>query len=410
MPLVDMRDMLHHAYQNNYAIGGFGLVSLDFLDAIIAAAEFCRSPVILNLSEPLFGQHDFRLILPAVERAAQLAKVPVAIHFDHAKQHESIVQAINSGCNSVMLDVSSEAFTVNTAQTGRAAQTAHACGAAIEGMLGFVGGTEGENALNHLGDVIYTSAEEAKVYVDRTKVDFLAVSIGTAHGRQNSRTKLDFKRLKRINDELGIPLVLHGGSGLIEDQYHKLILNGVAKINCYTELSDIAAATIRSNVQTRTKKGYIETMHDVRNKLLEQINLCMHRWGSAGRAAEVLIQCRAWQPVEQTIAYNVEKRYLQQIEALIEQVREKLCAIPGVRQVFNGWALSASSQYHLCLRIQFATTDASKTFQAHSEYIAFINQLSRISEPDKINITFAATSAGLNNRTEKIKISQAPHF
>ena len=113
MPLVDMRDMLNHAYQNNYAIGGFGLVSLDLLEAIITTAEFCRSPVILNLSEPLFHQHDFSLIMPAVERAAHHAKVPVAIHFDHAKKHESIVQAINLGCNSVMLDVSSETFPVN---------------------------------------------------------------------------------------------------------------------------------------------------------------------------------------------------------------------------------------------------------------------------------------------------------
>ncbi|PXX17909.1 fructose-bisphosphate aldolase class II [Nitrosomonas ureae] len=410
MPLVDMRDMLQHAYQNNYAIGGFGLVSLDFLEAIIMAAECCRSPVIINLSQPLFGEHDFRLILPAVERAAQLAKVPVAIHFDHAKQHESIVQAINLGCNSVMLDVSSEAFTVNIAQTSRATKIAHASGAAIEGMLGFVGGTEGENAINHLGEIIYTSAEEAKVYVNRTKVDCLAVSIGTVHGRQSNRAKLDFKRLKRINDELGIPLVLHGGSGLIEDQYHKLILNGVAKINCYTELSDIAAATIRSNVQTRAKKGYIETMHDVKNNLLEQVSLCMHHWGSAGRAAEVLIQCRAWQPVEQIIAYNVEERYLQHIDTFIERSRETLCAIPGVRQVFAGWALIASDQYHLCWRIQFATTDASKNFQTHAEYLAFIEQLARISEPDKINITFAATSVEPNPRIEEIRISPAQHI
>lgn len=119
-------------------------MSLDFLEAIITAAECCRSPVIINLSQPLFGQHDFRLILPAVERAAQLAKVPVAIHFDHAKQHESIVQAINLGCNSVMLDVSSEAFTVNIAHTSRATEIAHASGAAIEGMLGLSAARKGK--------------------------------------------------------------------------------------------------------------------------------------------------------------------------------------------------------------------------------------------------------------------------
>ena len=94
-------------------------------------------------------------------------------------------------------------------QTSRVTEIAHACGTAIEGILGFIGGVEGENAINNLGDVVYTSFEEAKVYVERTKIDFLAVSVGTMHGRQPNRsTKLDFKRLKRINDELGIPLVL----------------------------------------------------------------------------------------------------------------------------------------------------------------------------------------------------------
>ena len=402
MPLVDMRDMLNHAYQNNYAIGGFGLVSLDFLEAIIKAAESCRSPVILNLSEPLFNQHDFRLIIPALERAAHQAKIPVAIHFDHAKKHESIAEAINLGCNSVMLDVSSESFTDNITQTSRAAALAHACGAAIEGMLGFVGGVEGENAVNHLGEVIYTSAEEAKAYVDRTGIDFLAISIGTLHGRQHSRIKLDFKRLKRINDEIGIPLVLHGGSGLIEDQYHKLILNGVAKINCYTELSDIAAATIHSNIKTRARKGYIELLHGVTDNLFEQIKQWMHLWGSTGRAAEVLIQCRPWQSAEQIILCYVEGHRLQQLDALIEQSRKTLTTIPGVRQVFSGWAPSELNHYRLCWRIQLSHSDAINNLQSHSEYIYFFNQLSRLIDPEKISITFAPTLSNTEFRFKEL--------
>lgn len=402
MPLVDMRDMLNHAYQNNYAIGGFGLVSLDFLEAIIKAAESCRSPAILNISEPIFKTNDFRLIIPAVERAAHQAKVPVAIHFDYAKKHESIAEAINLGCNSVMLDVSSKSFTDNITQTSRAAELAHACGAAIEGMLGFVGGTEGENALNHLGEAIYTSAEEAKAYVNRTGIDFLAVSIDTLHVRQHSRIKLDFKRLKRINDEIGIPLVLHGGSGLIEDQYHKLILNGVAKINCYTELSDIAAATIHSNIKTRARKGYIEVLHGVTESLFEQIKQWMHLWGSAGRAAEVLIQCRPWQSAEQIILCYVEGHRLQQLDALIEQSRKTLTTIPGVRQVFSGWAPSELNHYRLCWRIQLSHSDAIHNLQSHSEYIYFFNQLSRSIDPEKISITFAPTLSNTEFRFKEL--------
>ena len=401
MPLVDMRDMLNHAYQNNYAIGGFGLVSLDFLEAIINAAESCRSPAILNISELLFKTNDFRLIIPAVERAAHQAKVPVAIHFDYAKKHESIAEAINLGCNSVMLDVSSESFTGNIAQTSRAAELAHGCGAAIEGMLGFAGGTEGENAINHLGEAIYTSAE-AEAYVNRTSIDFLAVSIDTLHVRQHSRIKLDFKRLKRINDEIGIPLVLHGGSNLTEDQYHKLILNGVAKINCYMELSDIAAATIHSNIKTRARKGYIEVLQGVTESLFEQIKQRMHLWGSAGRAAEVLIQCRPWQCAEQIILCYVEGHRLQQLDALIEQSRKTLTTIPGVRQVFSGWAPSELNQYRLCWRIQLSHSDAVNNLQSHLEYIYFFNQLSRSIDPEKISITFAPTLSNTEFRFKEL--------
>ncbi|MDV6342662.1 class II fructose-bisphosphate aldolase [Nitrosomonas sp. Is24] len=366
---------------------------MDFLEAIIKAAESCRSPAILNISEPLFTTNDFRLIIPAVERAAHQAKVPVAIHFDYAKKRESIAEAINLGCNSVMLDVSSESFTGNIAQTSRAAELAHACGAAIEGMLGFAGGTEGENTINHLGEAIYTSAEEAKAYVNRTGIDFLAVSIDTLHIRQHNRIKLDFKRLKRINDAIGIPLVLYGGSGLIEDQYHKLILNGVAKINCYTELSDIAAATIHSNIKTRARKGYIEVLHGVTENLFEQIKQWMHLWGSAGRAAEVLIQCRPWQPAEQIILCYIESHRLRQLDALIEHSRKTLTAIPGVRQIFSGWAPSELNQYRLCWRIQLSHSDAINNLQSHPEYIYFFNQLSRSIDPEKISITFAPASS-----------------
>ena len=117
MPLVDMRDMLNHAYRNSYAVGGFDLVSLDFLEAILRAAENCRSPVILSLAESHFEYYDFELAMAATEKAARRASVPVAIHFDHGASHESAVRAINLGCNGVMVDTSHESFPVNVSQT-----------------------------------------------------------------------------------------------------------------------------------------------------------------------------------------------------------------------------------------------------------------------------------------------------
>ena len=146
MPLVDMRDMLNHAYRNGYAIGGFDLVSLDFLEAIVGAAEQCRSPAILSLAQTHFEHYDFELAMAAVEKAAHRATAPLAIHLDHGGSYESAVQAINLGCNGVMVDVSHQPFPSNVAQTQRVVEMARGCGVAVEGELGYVSGVEGEDA------------------------------------------------------------------------------------------------------------------------------------------------------------------------------------------------------------------------------------------------------------------------
>lgn len=387
MPLTDMRDMLHHAYRNGYAVGSFELVSLDFLEAIIAAAEHCRSPVILGLAEPHFESYDFTLMMAAVERAAANCSVPVAIHLEHGASYVSAVRAINLGCNSVMVDRSHEAFPVNVAETRRVVDMAHACGVSVEGELGYVAGGEGENATKHPGEIIYTSVEEAKAYVERTGVDCLAVSIGTVHGRLRGRAKLDFERLKRINDTLHLPLVLHGGSGLMEEQYHKLILHGIAKINCYTGLSDVAAKYLRASAQTHGG-GYLDTMQGMRQVLQAQVERSMRLWGSAGRAAEVLMQCQAWQPVEHVILYNAEDAADMQIDAIMARGCEVLSAIPGVRHVFTGWAVAEQSRYRCCWLVQFAHAKVIESYRHHPDHVAFADQYFRPIAQDRISIDF----------------------
>jgi fructose-bisphosphate aldolase class II len=386
-----MCDMLHHAYRNGYAVGSFELVSLDFLEAIIAAAERCRSPVILGLAEPHFESYDFPLMMAAVERAARDCKVPVAIHLEHGASYVSAVRAINLGCNSVMVDASHEPFPVNVSETRRVVEMAHACGVTVEGELGYVAGGAGENAAKHPGAVIYTSVEEAKAYVERTGVDCLAVSIGTVHGRLRGRAKLDFERLKRINDALGLPLVLHGGSGLTEEQYHKLILHGIAKINCYTGLSDVAAKHIRASAQTHDG-GYLETMQGIRSVLQEQVERSMRLWGSAGRAAEVLMQCQPWQPVEHVTMYNVEGAADAQLEAIMAHGREVLSAIPGVRRVFTGWAVAEQAQYRCCWLVEFAHAKVIESYRHHPEHVAFANQFFRPIAQDRISSDFVTVN------------------
>jgi fructose-bisphosphate aldolase, class II len=200
--LVHLGDMLRHAYSNGYAVGAFDLVSLDFLQAILAGAERQRAPVILSLAESHYAYFDPELLMPAVRLAAERARVPVAIHLDHGASIESAVKAIRLGCNGVMVDASTRPFEENLATTRAVVEMAHACGVPVEGELGYVAGVEGEDAEKHPGEVIFTAPEEAREYLERTGVDFLAVSIGTVHGRMRGEPSLDLERLAAIDGAL----------------------------------------------------------------------------------------------------------------------------------------------------------------------------------------------------------------
>ncbi len=388
MPLVDMRDMLNHAYRNGYAVGGFDLVSLDFLEAILDAAESCRSPAILSLAESHFGYYDFELAMAAAEKAARRANVPVAIHLDHGTSYGSAVRAINFGCNGVMIDASHESFPDNVSQTRRVVDMAHACGVAVEGELGYVAGVEGEDAAKHPGENEYTSVEEAKAYVARTGVDCLAVSIGTVHGRLRGKPKLDCERLKRINDSVKIPLVIHGGTGLSDEQYRKLISHGVAKINYYTALADAAGIRIRTNVRADNRCGYTGLLKNVQDSIREEAERIMRLWGSAGRAAEVLMQCQSWRSVHHVIAYNVENATDAKVESMMARGREVLSGIPGVRRVVTGWALNEQSNYRFCWLIEFAHERVVTSYRDNPEHLAFANQMFRPIAGDRIGIDF----------------------
>ncbi|HEY9164277.1 MAG TPA: class II fructose-bisphosphate aldolase, partial [Magnetovibrio sp.] len=241
MPLVHMKDMLRHAYENEYAVGAFDVVNLDMLQGIINAAEACRAPVILGISEPHLVHFSLDTLAPAVEAVAKNSNVPVAIHFDHATNLENVVEGIRRGCNSFMIDGSSLELQSNIDLTKDAVKIARTCGVHVEAELGYVPDADSE--------LIYTSASEAAGFVRYTEVDSLAVSIGTVHGKFKGKPKLDFTRLRQINEAVGIPLVLHGSSGLSDEQFHRLTSNGIAKINYFTALTNQAEQLLRSNAK-----------------------------------------------------------------------------------------------------------------------------------------------------------------
>jgi len=395
MPLVNMKDMLHHAYHHGYAVGAFNLAGLDFLEGIVAAAGRCRAPVILSLAESHGDFFDFDLMMAAVEAAARRASVPVAIHLDHGTTLASAVRAINRGCNGVMVDASYQSLHENIRLTQDVVAMARGCGVPVEGELGYVPDVEGADPERHPGQMAYTTVAEAKGYVVKTGVDFLAVSIGTVHGRMKGKAKLDYQRLKQINEALGIPLAIHGGTGLSDDQFRRLIANGVAKISYYTALGDAAGAHLRKNAKDRNHSSYIRLISEVKEAVGREATRCMRVWGCAGRAAEVLAQCAPWEPVDHLIVYNVTGIDEGGVTAMMNEGRRVLGAIPGVREVVAGKAMREDAKYRYAWLVRFCHPAVIDSYRDHPDHVAFANKLFRPVAADRISIDYRVVSRGL---------------
>jgi len=386
--LVDMGDMLRHAHANGYAVGAFDLVSPDFLQAIIAGAERQRAPVILSLAESHYAYFDPALLMPAVRAAATRATVPVAIHLDHGSSLEAAVTGIRQGFNGVMVDASTSPLSENIERTRAVVEMAHACGVPVEGELGYVAGVEGEDAERHPGDVIYTSPEEAEQFVRETGVDFLAVSIGTVHGRMRGEPRLDFERLAAINERIGVPLVIHGGTGLSDAQFERLVANGVAKINYYTALADAAGSAIRTNAEDADNRSYTDLVRGVQGAIQAEVERCIALWGGAGRANEVSAACRPWREVEHLIVYNTAESTPEETAAMMSEGRRVLGAIPGVREVITGTSIRNDAPYRYCWLVRFTHPAVIDSYREHPDHHAFADGQFRPRAADRISIDF----------------------
>lgn len=374
MPLVHLNDMLKHASHHHYAVGAFGIVSLDFLDGVLQAAEACRSPVVLNLIESHFKFYDFDILMPAVLSAARKATVPVVVNFDHGSSLAKAEAAIRAGCNSVMVDTSALPFSDNLWQTRDIVLMAHACGVTVEGELGYVPGKEGQSAEHHPGELAYTSAAEATGFVERTGVDSLAVSIGTVHGRMKGVPKLDYARLAKIRDAMPVPLVIHGGSGLTDEQYRKLISHGVAKINYYTALADVAGRSIKEHLVAGRKTDCNEVTAGVRDAVRTEVQRCMGLWGSGGRAAEVLAQCRPWRDAQYLVIYDIPVSLLGgEVAAHMLELKKGLESSPGVRSVYIGRTEQPDAKYRFSLTINFVSHAALLAYRKQPDYGRLFN-------------------------------------
>lgn len=231
--LVNLNDVLIDAQKNKYGVGLFNTIDTDMLEGAISAAEELRSPIIIGTAEVLLPYGELKLIMPAFVEAAKRATVPVVVHFDHGVSFDKCMEALKLGASSIMFDGSMESEEINLQNTREMVKIAHSLGATVEGEIGHVGQAASRD--NETNDM-YTTPEEAVSFVERTGVDALAVAIGTAHGAYKEAPKLDFERLSQIRAQLDTPLVLHGGSGLSDDDFINVIKCGIAKVNIFTDL------------------------------------------------------------------------------------------------------------------------------------------------------------------------------
>jgi fructose-bisphosphate aldolase class II len=203
------------------------------LQAVIEAAEETRSPVIIGTAEVLLPYGELQLIAPSILARAKAASVPVVMHYDHGLTFDRCIEAIKLGFTSIMFDGSANELSENLRATAEMVKIAHAFGATVEGEIGHVGEASAED---NATDDMYTTPKEAKDFVEATGVDALAIAIGTAHGAYKTKPRLDIGRLQEIRSTIDTPLVLHGGSGLSDDDFKNTIKNGIAKVNIFTDL------------------------------------------------------------------------------------------------------------------------------------------------------------------------------
>jgi fructose-bisphosphate aldolase, class II len=245
MPLVRTADLVTTAYRDGAGVPAFNVITLEHAEAIAAGAERANKPVILQISENAvkFHRGQLRPIASAAVAVAVEAATPIAVHLDHVEDHELLHAAVDAGVSSVMFDASKLEFGENVSATKAAAAWAHAHGLFLEAELGEVGGKGGAHAPG-----VRTDPEEAATFVADTAVDALAVAVGSSHAMTSRDATIDLDLIARLRAAVPVPLVLHGSSGVREQDLRNAVSAGLTKINIGTLLNVEFTRTVRSQL------------------------------------------------------------------------------------------------------------------------------------------------------------------
>ena len=274
---VTSKEMIYAARKGGYAVPAFNAENLEMVQAIVAAAEKMKSPVMIQTTPSTVKYLTLRQAVAMVKAEGEAASVPVALHLDHCESYEDVMAAVEAGYTSVMIDGSKLPYEENIAVTKKVVEDAHKAGVTVEAELGTVGGKED----GHSAEIAYTDPAEALDFFSKTGVDIFAVAIGTAHGFYKGEPKLNFELLAKIKDMIDCPLVLHGGSGIPDEMIKRTIEMGINKVNYATELRAAATKAVREALVDQSiidPKKYMGKARDaVRELCLHKIDVCGSR-------------------------------------------------------------------------------------------------------------------------------------
>ncbi len=253
--LVNMKQLLTEAQKDKWAVGSFSVSNMEMVLGVLKAAEETNSPVIIQIAEVRLKQSPLEIIGPLMVAAAKNAKVPVAVHFDHGLTIDKIKTALDLGFTSVMFDGSHLPIEENIEKTKMTVELANQYGASVEAEIGCVGGSEDGSedlAIN------CTSPAEAVKFATETAVDALAIAIGNAHGNYKDTPHLRFDILEKVRDCVEVPLVLHGGTGILPEEFIRCRENGIKKINIATATFDSVENSVRTAYNNNSINGYYD--------------------------------------------------------------------------------------------------------------------------------------------------------
>ena len=273
--LVNMNDILLPAKEGNYGVGFFNAINVEMARAVIETAEELRAPVMVGTAEILLPTMELELVADYLIPMAKRASVPICVHYDHGLTFARCMEALRLGFTSVMYDCSTVSYEENVSRVAEMVKICHGMGATVEAELGHVGDNAGVGKLEHPEDY-YTDPDTAEDFVKRTGADALAVAVGNAHGDYAFPPKLDFERIDTISKKTNIPLVLHGGSGLADDDFRRAVKLGISKVNIFTDIDKAGKSGMEAGIAAgeKTMMGLIPyEISEMKKVVAEKIRL-----------------------------------------------------------------------------------------------------------------------------------------